>query len=73
MTSCNCRFVITFLPESASFNFTAAVSVPSDFGTQKINSVTVSIFFGMSLVPFYSIIDFFFNAIDLFENGSFIL
>ena len=38
------RLVIAFLPrEQASFNFTAAVTICSDFEAQKIKSVTVCI------------------------------
>ena len=36
------RLVITFLPRSKSFNFTAAVTICSDFGAPKIKSATVS-------------------------------
>ena len=36
--------VIDFLPRSKHLNFTAAVTVCSDFGAQEIKSVTVSIF-----------------------------
>ena len=37
------RLMIALLPRSqASFNFMAAVTIYSDFGAQKINSVTVS-------------------------------
>ena len=41
------KFFIAFIPWSkeASFNFIIAVIVCSDFGTKKIRSVTVSIFF----------------------------
>ena len=36
------RLVITFLPMSKCLNFMAAVTICSDFGTQKIKSDTVS-------------------------------
>ena len=39
------RFVIAFLPRSKrSFNFTAAVTICSNFGAQKTKSVTASTF-----------------------------
>ena len=39
------RFVIAFRPkEQESFNFMAAVTIHSDFGTQKIKSVSASTF-----------------------------
>ena len=36
------RLVITFLPRSKHLNFMAAVTICSDFGTQKIKFDTVS-------------------------------
>ena len=39
------RLVITFLPRSKRLNFMAALTIYSDFGAQKIKSVTVSIVF----------------------------
>ena len=37
------RLVIAFFPkEQASFNFMAAVTICTDFGAQKVKSVTVS-------------------------------
>ena len=36
------RLVITFLPRSKPLNFTAAVTIYSDFVAPKIKSVTVS-------------------------------
>ena len=38
------RLVIAFLPRSKCLNFTAAVTVRSDFGAKKIKAVDVSIF-----------------------------
>ena len=37
------RFIIAFLPRTRSLNFMAVVTVHSDFGAQKIKSVTVSV------------------------------
>ena len=37
------RLVIAFLPRSKRLNFMAALTIYSDFGAQKIKSVTVSI------------------------------
>ena len=38
------RLVIAFLPRSKHFNFIAAVTVHSDFGTQENKSITASNF-----------------------------
>ena len=37
------RLVIAFLPRSKCLNFMATVTICSDFGAQKIKSLTVSI------------------------------
>ena len=39
------RLLIAFLPRSKRLNFMAALTIYSDFGAQKIKSVTVSIVF----------------------------
>ena len=39
------RLLIAFLPRSQRLNFMAALTIYSDFGAQKIKSVTVSIVF----------------------------
>ena len=38
------RLVITSSKEQVSFNFMAAVTINSDFGGQKLKSVTISLF-----------------------------
>ena len=38
------RLVITFLPKSKRLNFMAAVTICSDFGAQKVKSLTVQLF-----------------------------